>query len=312
MDVLVARLRAISEPTRLRIIALLSRGELTVSELVSVLGQSQPRVSRHLRLLTEAGIAERLPEGANVYYRLITEGASGEISTFLRRMLPVGDPVLRRDLARLDEIKEARRRAIQDYFNKVSADWDRIRRLHLSEEEVEAAILEAAGPSRLGLLVDVGVGTGRMLEIFADRIERGIGIDNNRMMLNIARINLENAGIAHCSVREADVTAMPLSDSSVDLMTVHQVLHYLSDPGVAIRECSRALIPGGRLIIVDFAPHQMEQLRDDFAHRRLGFSDEEVTEWVRQSGLDILERVSLSAPQSDGMLTVKLWVATKI
>lgn len=312
MDTLVARLRAIAEPSRLRMIALLSRGELTVSELVLVLGQSQPRVSRHLRLLTEAGIAERLPEGANVYYRLVTEGGAGEISAFLRTMLPEADPVLRRDRARLTEIKEARRLAIQKYFDDVSADWDRIRTLHLSEKEVEAAIVDAAGSARVGLMVDVGVGTGRILEILADRIERGIGIDNNRMMLNIARINLENAGIAHCSVREADVTAIPLPDASVDLVTVHQVLHYLTEPGMAIRECSRVLGPGGRLIIVDFAPHQLEHLRENFAHRRLGFSDEEMTAWVRHAGLDMSERRSLSAPDSDGMLTVKLWVAGKL
>lgn len=311
MEKLVAMLRAAGEPTRLRIVLLLARGELTVSELVNILGQSQPRVSRHLRLLTDAGLAQRIPEGSNVYYRLISVNTSKRLSSLIARSVTEEDPVVRRDLLRLEEIKQSRRKAIQEFFDQVSNDWERIRSLHLSESEVEAAILEAAGADPIGLLVDVGVGTGRILEILSDRVEQGIGIDINRMMLNIARINLERAGILHCSVREADVTAIPLTDASADLVTVHQVLHYISDPGTAIRECSRILRSDGQLIIVDFAPHQMDDLRESFAHQRLGFSDDEMAQWIDVAGLVLKRQRNLVAPESDGKLTVKLWLAGK-
>lgn len=311
MNGLVTMLRAAAEPTRLRIIVLLSKGELTVSELVQVLGQSQPRVSRHLKLLTDAGLAERNPEGAYVYYRLISSGVGQEIARLINVSLPNEDPLARRDDERLREVKDARRKAIEEYFENLTKDWDRIRSLHLSEREIENAILEAAGPERIGLLVDVGVGTGRILEILSDRVEQGLGIDINRMMLNIARFNLERAGVANCSVREADVTAIPLPDSTANLVTVHQVLHYLSDPGAAVRECSRILRSDGRLIIVDFAPHQMSDLRDRFAHQRLGFSDEEMTAWIEGAGLALKQQRILVAPESDGKLTVKLWLAEK-
>lgn len=311
MDDLVSILRAAAEPTRLRITLLLSRGELTVSELVLVLGQSQPRVSRHLKLMTDAGLAERSPEGAHVYYRLVSRGLAKEVAKLISGFLPNDDPVARRDELRLSEVKDARRKAIQQYFDNVSRDWDRIRSLHLSELEIEAAILEAAGADQVRLLVDVGVGTGRILEILADRVEQGIGIDINRMMLNIARFNLERAGITHCSVREADVTAIPLPDAVADLVTVHQVLHYLSDPAAAIRECSRVLRTNGRLLIVDFAPHQIDDLRDSHAHQRLGFEDAEIESWVRFAGLTLKQQRKLVAPASDGKLTVKLWLAQK-
>lgn len=311
MEKLVAMLRAAGEPTRLRIVLLLARGELTVSELVNILGQSQPRVSRHLRLLTDAGLAQRIPEGSNVYYRLISVNISKSQSSLIDRSVSEEDPVVRRDLLRLEEIKQSRRKAIQEFFDQVSNDWERIRSLHLSEREVEAAILEAAGADPIGLLVDVGVGTGRILEILSDRVEQGIGIDINRMMLNIARINLEQAGILNCTVREADVTAIPIADASADLVTVHQVLHYLSNPGAAIRECSRILRSDGQLIIVDFAPHQMDDLRESFAHQRLGFSDDEMAEWIDAAGLVLKRQRNLVAPESDGKLTVKLWLAGK-
>lgn len=311
MEKLVAMLRAAGEPTRLRIVLLLARGELTVSELVNILGQSQPRVSRHLRLLTDAGLAQRIPEGSNVYYRLITVNTSKKLSSLIARSVSEEDPVVRRDLLRLEEIKQSRRKAIQEFFDQVSNDWERIRSLQLSESEVEAEILEAAGAGPIGLLVDVGVGTGRILEILSDRVEQGIGIDINRMMLNIARINLEQAGILNCTVREADVTAIPIADASADLVTVHQVLHYLSNPEAAIRECSRILRSDGQLIIVDFAPHQMDDLRESFAHQRLGFSDDEMAEWIDAAGLVLKRQRNLVARESDGKLTVKLWLAGK-
>lgn len=309
MDALVTQLKALAEPTRLRVVALLARGELTVSELVQILGQSQPRVSRHLKLLTDAGLAERLPEGAYVFYRLTDHGGGRTLAELVHEMVPDNDPVLSRDVSRLVSIKEARAVAAQAYFESVALDWDKIRELHLSDQEVEAAMRQFAGDGPFGLMIDVGVGTGRMLELFADRIDRGIGVDINHSMLNVARLNLEKAGLKHCSVRHADVGALPFDNGLADLVTVHQVLHYLDDPALAVDECARVLKPGGSLMIVDFAPHQLEELREEYYHRRLGFSDEEMSELIERAGLTLQHHAALHPDDKTGQLTMKIWVA---
>lgn len=309
MDALVTQLKAIAEPTRLRVVTLLSRGELTVSELVHVLGQSQPRVSRHLKLLSDARLAERLPEGAYVFYRLTESGGGRRLAEILGELLPGDDPVVTRDIARLDSIKQARALAAQTYFESVAEDWDRIRRLHLADAEVEAAMRKLAGPGPFDLMIDVGVGTGRVLELFADRVKRGIGVDINHSMLNVARLNLANAGLSNCSVRHADVGALPFDNGVADLVTVHQVLHYLDDPAGAVAECGRLLKPGGHLLIADFAPHQLETLREDHYHRRLGFSDEEMQTWIEGAGLKLAHQTSLHPDEPSGQLTMKIWVA---
>ncbi len=311
MDSLVTQLKALAEPTRLRITALLSRGELTVSELVQILGQSQPRVSRHLKLLTEAGLAERLPEGAYVFYRLSEAGGGRRLAQMASDLLPDEDPVTTRDFSRLEAIKQSRADAAQAYFESVAEDWDRIRSFHLADHEVESAMRDLAGEGPFGLMIDVGVGTGRVLEVFSDRVVRGIGVDINHSMLNMARLNLEKAGLRHCSVRHADVGALPFDTSSADLVTVHQVLHYLEDPGLAVEECARVLKPGGNLLIVDFAPHQLETLREDHYHRRLGFSDEEMRGWIESAGLKLVQQVALHPEEPGGQLTMKIWVAAK-
>lgn len=311
MDGLVAQLKALAEPTRLRVVVMLARGELTVSELVGILGQSQPRVSRHLKLLTDAGLAERLPEGAYVFYRLTDSGGGRRLAELVNEMVPADDPVIARDVERLERTKAQRAAAAQDYFESVAEDWDRIRKLHLSDGAVEAAMRDLAGAGPFGLMLDVGVATGRMLELFADRVERGIGIDINHSMLNVARANLSEAGLTHCSVRHADVGALPFESDSADLVTVHQVLHYLDDPAMAVSECARVLKPGGRLLVVDFAPHQLEELREAHFHRRLGFSDEEMSEIIDRAGLSLSRQVDLHPEEDAGELTLKIWVAAK-
>lgn len=311
MDDLIAQLKALAEPTRFRMACLLSRGELTVSELVQVLGQSQPRVSRHLKLLTDAGLVERQPEGAFVFYRLASEGPGHQLASVIGAMAPPDDPVLKRDLDRLDVVKTARAVAAEAYFLRANEDWDRIRALHLSEHEVEAAMRDAAGAGPFDLMIDVGVGTGRILEVFADRVSESVGIDVNHAMLNVARLNLERAGLTGASVRKADVAALPFDDGEADLVTVHQVLHYLDDPAVAIAECARVLKPGGVLLIADFAPHQLEFLKTDHAHRKLGFSDEEITGWVEEAGLEMRRRSALHPEEPENRLTVKIWSARR-
>jgi ArsR family transcriptional regulator len=308
----VGALRAAGEQTRLRVLALLSEGELAVGELALALGQSQPRVSRHLKLLTEAGLVERAPEGAWVFYRLprahTTERQFAEAAL---GMLDPTDPVLARDVGRLSEIRAAREDAAAQYFERNAADWDRVRALHLPEADIESAILAAAGEGPFDLMVDVGVGQGRLIQLFADHVRRAEGFDTSRQMLAIARASLDDLQ-AKAAVRFGDAYAPPIEAGAADLVTIHQVLHFLSDPGRAIAEAARLLKRGGRLVIVDFAPHELEFLREAHAHRRLGFSEAEIAEWCETASITRPKTTTLAPKGQRGGLTVKIWAGAKV
>lgn len=306
---MVDSLKAIGESSRLRIALLLARGDLTVSDLTEVLGQSQPRVSRHLRLLLDAGLIARYQEGSWAYFCLADSELARELVAGVLARIDPADPDVDRDLQRLENVKRKRQKRARDYFSANAASWDRIRSLHAPDRAVEAALKEVVGERRFQSMLDLGTGTGRILEIFAPLYVRGIGIDMSREMLNIARANLDRAGTANAQVRQGDIYAPPAPRDSFDLATIHQVLHYLEEPGVAIREAARLLRPGGRLIVVDFAPHPLEFLRDQHAHVRLGFSDRQMAEWIGEAGLDLKETRTF-APEGEGpLLTVKLWAA---
>lgn len=310
MEQVLAGLRAAGEPTRLRLVALLAHSELTVTELTQILRQSQPRVSRHLKLLCDAGLLNRFPEGSWVFYRLADDGPGAGLAQFLVGLLPAGDPVLRRDLERLEAVRRARTEKAAAFFRANAAEWDRIRALYLPEEKVEAAMLALMGGDHADTLLDVGTGTGRMLEVFAPRIGGGVGIDLSPEMLTLARANLERAELSHCQVRQGDLYDLPVQDGEADIVTLHQVLHYLDDPGAAIAEAARVLKPGGRLLIADFAPHELDFLRDEQAHRRLGFSEDELTHWCRQAGLTVAATRNLPPEGGeDAQLTVLLCAA---
>jgi len=302
-------LRAAGEPTRLRILALLAREELAVLELCGVLDQSQPRVSRHLKLLAEAGLVERFPDGAWVFYRLTGAGqAGGLIREVLDRVDPA-DPVLTRDAERLSAVFAERASVASDYFARNAARWDEIRSLYIAEHDVEAAILRAAGPGPYKRLVDLGSGTGRMLTLLGPRAEAALGLDLSQQMLNIARGHITEAGLKGCELRHGDIFGTRLPDGDADLVVVHQVLHYLTDPAAAVKEAARITAPGGKLIIVDFAPHKLEFLREQHAHRRLGFSDAEIRRWLGEGAFDV--RVETLPPARDAGLTVKIWTAER-
>lgn len=312
LDTTLNIFRAIGEETRLRIMVLLLRGELTVSELTQILGQSQPRVSRHLKILADAGLVERYREGSWMFYRAACgEGGDNilQIVKALERLRESTDRLIARDRDRFRQSREARAQAAAAYFQKNAAEWDRVRKLHLPESDIESRMRALAGEERAGFFVDLGTGTGRMLELFADRYENGVGFDLSREMLSVARANLDRAGVSHAQVRHGDLFSLPLESNSADFVCLHQVLHFLAEPGVAVREAARLLKPGGRLLISDFAPHELEFLRDEHAHRRLGFSDDEVRSWCQASSLNLVAAESLS-PQSDEpqKLTVKIWM----
>ncbi len=310
---LVTALKAAAEPTRLRILLLLSQGELNVKDLTRILGQSQPRLSRHLKLLVEAGLIERFREGSWVYFNLADRSTGGVVVERLLSLAATDEPTLRRDRERALSLQSEREATAQAYFRRHAGDWDRIRALHVSESEVETAIAEALGKGPFKLLVDLGTGTGRLLELFAERCERSIGLDVNQDMLAFARSNLARGGHHHVHVRHGDIYSVPLDSGSADAVTMHQVLHYLRDPVAAIREAARLLAPGGRLLIVDFAPHELEFLRESHAHVRLGFARDQVRQWLADAGLKPMTGRDLApaAGTADGKLTVSLWIAER-
>jgi len=306
-DDLNAALKAAGEETRLRILALLAEAELTVSDLTEILHQSQPRISRHLKLLAEAGLVERFREGTWAFFRM-AEGS--QVAHALLGQLDHDDRIIARDRQRLASVRAARAAAAQNYFRKHAAEWDRIRKLHVSDAAVEAAIRAALGARPFRSLLDLGTGTGRMLELFGPQIERGLGLDLSLDMLLLARDRLERAGLRNCSVRQGDIYDLTIADNSFDAVIIHQVLHFLDDGARAVKEAARVLRPGGSLLVIDFAPHEMEFLREKHAHRRLGFADDVVTQWMTASGLEPVMHKSLPPESgSDGKIAVSLWLA---
>ena len=305
---LLAGLEAASEETRLRILCLLDAAELTVSELVAILGQSQPRVSRHLKLLVEAGLAARQREGAWAFFRLADTG--GALARDLIRRLDPADPIVNADRARLDGVRESRRRQAAAYFAERATDWDSIRKLHAPEERVEAALVELIGNRPFRALLDLGTGTGRMLELLAPRAVRAVGVDQSAAMLAIARSRIDQCGLRNVSLRQGDIYAPPSERNAYDLVVIHQVLHFLDDPARALTEAARALAPGGRLVVVDFDAHEQEFLRTEFAHRRLGFKLAEVEAYLADAGLTAIRSERLLPARGEaGKLTVALWIA---
>jgi ubiquinone/menaquinone biosynthesis C-methylase UbiE len=303
-------LKAAAEPTRLRVLALLAETELTVSDLTEILRQSQPRISRHLRLLTEAGFIERFREGAWAFFRLAESGGSAELARRLLDQLEPGDPTIARDRERLAAVRGTRAAAAQAYFSRHAAEWDRIRKLHVADAAVEEAIQTALADRPFRSLLDLGTGTGRMLELFGPDIERGLGVDLSVDMLALARARLDRAHLKHCSARKGDIYDLTVPRDSFDVVILHQVLHFLDDAGRAIREARRVLRPGGRLLVVDFAPHDLEFLREEHAHRRLGFAAETVAQWLAAAGLEVtMQRNLQPEPNSEGKIAVSLWLA---
>jgi ubiquinone/menaquinone biosynthesis C-methylase UbiE len=304
---LTATLKAAAEATRLRLLMLIADAELTVSDLTSILRQSQPRLSRHLRLLAEAGLVERYREGSWAFFRLSEGGSAADITRSLIARLDPNDPIIAHDRERLAAVRATRAATAQNYFRRHAAEWDRIRRLHVTDAAVEDAIRAALGDQPIRSLLDLGTGTGRMLELFANDIERGLGLDLSLDMLAFARTRLDRAGLKHCSVRHGDIYDLALARDSFDVVIIHQVLHFLDDSGRAIREAARVLRPGGRLLVVDFAPHDLEFLREEHAHRRLGFAAETVKQWIEAAGLDFIRQQTLP-PGPEGKIAVSLWL----
>ena len=300
-------LQALADPTRLRILALLRRMELSVGELAQLLEQSQPRVSRHVRILSDARAVERRKEGSWVFLTIAESERTVPMFALIDSWADAASNALfEADASKLDRIRLERAEAASRYFTSHAEVWDQIRSLHVAESEVEQAIARALGDQSLGRLVDIGTGTGRMIELFGRDALQAIGIDRSSEMLRLARVKLEAAGIAS-SLRQGDMYALPLDDGSADTVIIHQVLHYAHSPAVAIAEAGRVLAHGGRLLVIDFAAHEREELRATDAHIRLGFDDESMAGWFRAAGLTV-DRVE---HLEGGELTVTLWRGLK-
>ncbi len=307
---LVLLLKAAAEPTRLRILLLLSQREYSVKDLTRVLGQSQPRISRHLKLLTEAGLIERVREGSWAYYHLAEGTAAGRLAQVLIEPIDPSIGVARRDWARAEALKRERVEAAQSFFRAHAARWDSIRALHLAEEQVETAMLDALGPGPFDLLVDMGTGTGRILDVCKGRYKRAIGIDASPAMLSYARARLDRLGWPVAQLRQGDICNLNLNDGVANAVVMHQVLHFLAEPALAISEAARILAPDGRLLVVDFAPHNLEILRDEFAHVRLGVAADQIAQWMAAADLKLVSALDLEPPSdTDGnKLTVSIYV----
>lgn len=311
-DTLVTALRAAGEPTRLRILALIRQHDLSVGELVQILGQSQPRLSHHLKTLTTAGLVVRLPEGSWVFYRAATQDWAKRLLDGIFAELSYESGDFARDAQRLDQVRRARSERANAHFEAIADDWDRLRALHFPNEAIETALLDAAGRGPFQRVIDLGTGTGRILSLFAPLAREAEGLDLSHQMLTLARANLAKAGVDNARVRQGDVNATPFVDNSADVIIVHQVLHFLEQPAQVIAEAGRVLKPGGKLLVVDFAPHDLEFLRTEHGHHRLGIRHDDMRDWTRDHGLSLAppRRFDPPAGLQQG-LAVHIWTATR-
>lgn len=306
LDAVVHGLKAAADPTRLRLLALLSHGELAVHEICEVLAQSQPRVSRHLRLLVEAGFLDRFREQQLVYYRAPTEGQGRAWWELLRQMLESEDPQLRRDRERMGTVIAERARAAAAELRAESPATEAAEAPNAAED-LAAVVLEEIGPVGIGALLDVGTGTGRMAALFAPHSRHVTAFDKSPEMLRIARARLQHLPPDSVELVKGDFTRLPFADAGFDTVLFHQVLHYAQEPEAVLAEAARVARPGGRIAVVDFAAHDREELRERHAHARLGFSDEQMLALLSEAGFAPAPAIALPGRP----LTVKIWTAVK-
>lgn len=307
--------QALADTTRLRMMRLLGSMELAVGELAQVLGQSQPRVSRHVGILTSAGLAERRREGSWVFLRAAPSSkGDNRLRAAIGQALAVAEEededfarVCEQDRQRLAAIRASREEQAEGYFADHAQNWDELRRLHTSEAEVEAALARQLQSQPVGRLLDIGTGTGRMAEIFAGSAERVVALDKSLAMLRVARAKLQHLPTEQVELVQGDFEDLPFDAASFDTVVFHQVLHFAQDPAAALTEAARVLRPGGRVAIVDFAAHEREDLRLSHAHARLGFGDAQMDQLLRQSGFASATPASLEG----GELVVNIWVSER-
>lgn len=307
--------KALADPTRLRIARLLATMELAVGELALVLGQSQPRVSRHVGILCDAGLAERRREGSWVFLRS-TSGADGAdpIIAALDRFLAIAEredaeftDLCEGDRRKLAAIRKSREDNAESYFARHASDWDDLRALHSPDAQVESALADVLGDAPLGKVLDIGTGTGRMAEFFASDADHVVALDKNLEMLRVARAKLQHFPANQIQLVQGDFTDLAFANGTFDTVLLHQVLHFAQDPAIPLAEAARVVRPGGRIAIVDFASHDREELRTRHLHMRLGFSDGQMRELLQDSGFTANAPIALDGDK----LVVKIWLGTR-
>jgi ubiquinone/menaquinone biosynthesis C-methylase UbiE len=306
MEHLLASLRAAAEPTRLRLLALAARGSFCVMEFTEILGQSQPRLSRHLKLLCDCGLLDRVREGANVWFALPT-GDDGALPRELVARLPTNDPILEADRRQAARVLAERARVASESFRNKGADWDEMRALDLPAQAVEDALLALIPAEPAGRLLDIGTGTGRVLELLAPRVRQALGVDASKAMLALARARLSGPGLGHCAVRLADMYRLPLPEDSFETVVLQMVLHYAEDPAGVVVEAARVLAPGGRLLVIDLAEHHRADLTSKLAHRWPGFADASIERMFAAAGLERAEAITIA-----GTLPMRIWPAIRM
>ncbi len=304
---LIDELRAIGEITRFRILSLLSQGELCVKDIKEIIGQSQPRISRHLKILTDAGLITRYSEGAWAYFSINNEGQKANLILFLLSSLDKNEQILATDNQRLAKLHQEMRNKAEKYFAKIAKDWDKLRSLYISETKVEEAIYSLTADKKYDLMLDLGTGTGRMLELLANNYKRAIGIDLSKEMLAIARSKLALKNIVNAQVRLGDIRKLNEYKNKADLVIIHQVLHYFDDPKIVLNSAANSLKMGGEIIIVDFAPHNFEFLRTEHAHRRMGFSTSLIKKWADQINMEIKKTIEIAKKNEENSLKISIW-----
>jgi ArsR family transcriptional regulator len=294
-------LAALSDPTRLRIMLLVRDMELAMGELADVLGQSQPRVSRHVRILADAGLVRRQKEGAWVFVALDSRAPAAEVEALIERLLGGADPCAV-ERGRLAQVRAERQKAVDSWFEAHAAEWDWLRRLEGPAGGIDGALLAAATAGRpVGRLLDIGTGTGSILELLGPHAARATGVDRSPGMLRLARAKID--GLPDSEVRQADMRALPFDDGSFDTVVMHQVLHFADDPAAVVGEAARVAAAGGRLLVADYAAHRHEELRSRLQHQRLGFEPGAVSAWMAAAGLE--PRIAATAAGTG--LTSILW-----
>ena len=307
--------RALADPTRLRIMRLLGSMELAVGEIAQVLGQSQPRVSRHIGILVDAGLVERRREGSWIFLRAASDPSEGSrVRSDIARLLTRAEgfdaafgEACESDRQKLAEIRSAREAQAQEYFAEHAHDWDELRRLHSSDEQVERALAEALGTDGLGRLLDIGTGTGRMAELFSEKADHIVALDKSLAMLRVARAKLQHLSAEQVEVVQGDFTSLPFPPESFDTVLFHQVLHFAHSPAAALYEAARVTRADGRIAIVDFDAHQHEELREKHAHARLGFAQGQMHDLLDDAGFEPSAPISLD----DGEIGINIWVAQR-